>query len=105
MRPGASCGAHVAFRAKDDATQAKMAAQLRDKHGLESTTQKDRQYFRSVYFLEPGGILFEIATDDPGFTVDEPVTALGKSPETVQHGRVALTLEFRRVVQRVLAVV
>ena len=37
----------------------------------------DRQYFRSVYFREPGGVLFEIATDPPGFTLDEPVEALG----------------------------
>jgi glyoxalase family protein len=69
---------HVAFRARDDATQADMAAQLRDKHGLQPTGQKDRQYFRSVYFLEPGGVLFEIATDEPGFTVDEPEPTLGK---------------------------
>jgi glyoxalase family protein len=69
---------HVAFRAKDDATQADMAAQLRDKHGLQPTEQKDRQYFRSVYFLEPGGVLFEMATDEPGFTVDEPERTLGK---------------------------
>jgi glyoxalase family protein len=68
---------HVAFRAKDDATQAEMAVQLRDKHGLQPTKQKDRQYFRSVYFLEPGGVLFEIATDEPGFTVDEPEPTLG----------------------------
>ena len=68
---------HVAFRAKDDAAQAEMAAHLRDKRGLQTTEQKDRQYFRSVYFREPGGILFEIATDDPGFTIDEPATTLG----------------------------
>jgi glyoxalase family protein len=68
---------HIAFRAKDDAAQAEMAAQLRDRHGLRPTEQKDRRYFRSVYFREPGGILFEIATDDPGFTVDEPATTLG----------------------------
>jgi glyoxalase family protein len=68
---------HVAFRAKNDAAQGELAAKLRDKHGLEPTEQKDRQYFRSVYFREPGGILFEIATDDPGFTVDEPVATLG----------------------------
>jgi glyoxalase family protein len=69
---------HVAFRAKDGATQAEMAAHLRDRHGLQPTEQKDRQYFRSVYFLEPGGILFEIATDEPGFTVDEAAPTLGK---------------------------
>jgi glyoxalase family protein len=68
---------HVAFRAEDDAAQAVMAARARDRHGLQTTEQKDRQYFRSVYFREPGGILFEIATDDPGFTVDEPATSLG----------------------------
>jgi glyoxalase family protein len=68
---------HIAFRAKDDAAQAEMAARLRDRHRLQTTEQKDRQYFRSVYFREPGGVLFEIATDDPGFTVDEPQAALG----------------------------
>ena len=45
--------------------------------GLRPTHQLDRQYFRSVYFREPGGILFEIATDVPGFVVDEPVETLG----------------------------
>ena len=44
----------------------------RENHGIRTTEQKDRNYFRSVYFREPGGILFEIATDDPGFAVDEP---------------------------------
>src|SRR5205823_10951036 len=68
---------HIAFRAKDDAMQAEMAARARN-HGLTTTEQIDRQYFRSVYFREPGGVLFEIATDEPGFTVDEPVTDLGK---------------------------
>jgi len=45
--------------------------------GLRPTDQFDRCYFRSVYFREPGGVLFEIATDDPGFTLDEPKEALG----------------------------
>ena len=39
----------------------------------------DRFYFRSIYFREPGGVLFEIATDDPGFAADEPVPELGQS--------------------------
>jgi glyoxalase family protein len=47
-------------------------------HGQHPTEQKDRNYFRSVYFREPGGILFEIATDIPGFAVDEPVETLGE---------------------------
>ena len=63
---------HVAFRAADDAAQAAMAEKLTRDHGMHVTEQKDRNYFRSVYFREPGGVLFEIATDDPGFAVDEP---------------------------------
>jgi glyoxalase family protein len=70
---------HVAFRAADDAEQAEMARKLVETHGLHPTGQKDRQYFRSIYFREPGGILFEIATDEPGFTVDEPLATLGAS--------------------------
>jgi glyoxalase family protein len=68
---------HIAFRATDDASQAAMA-KLVKAHGLQPTQQLDRQYFRSVYFREPGGILFEIATDIPGFAVDEPVETLGR---------------------------
>jgi glyoxalase family protein len=69
---------HIAFRAKDDADQAGMARKLVERHGIHPTEQKDRNYFRSVYFREPGGILFEIATDIPGFAVDEPVKSLGE---------------------------
>jgi glyoxalase family protein len=69
---------HVAFRAADDAAQAAMAQRLRQDHRLRPTDQLDRNYFRSVYFREPGGVLFEIATDQPGFAVDEPVATLGR---------------------------
>lgn len=69
---------HIAFRAADDAEQAKMAQRLINNHGLHPTEQRDRNYFRSVYFREPGGVLFEIATDIPGFAVDEPVATLGR---------------------------
>jgi len=69
---------HIAFRASDDAQQAEIAATVR-KHELRPTEQLDRNYFRSVYFREPGGILFEIATDAPGFAVDEPVESLGRA--------------------------
>ena len=69
---------HIAFRAADDAQQSAMAEKLRQEYGMHPTEQLDRQYFRSVYFREPGGILFEIATDEPGFAVDEPVAALGR---------------------------
>jgi glyoxalase family protein len=68
---------HVAFRAADDAEQAEMARKLVEGRLADVTHQKERQYFRSVYFFEPGGILFEIATDAPGFTVDEPADTLG----------------------------
>jgi len=68
---------HIAFRAADDAEQAAMAKRLVERQGMQVTEQKDRQYFRSIYFREPGGILFEIATDIPGFAVDEPVATLG----------------------------
>jgi glyoxalase family protein len=68
---------HVAFRAADDAEQAQMARKLVENRWAEVTDQKDREYFRSVYFFEPGGVLFEIATDAPGFTVDEPQAELG----------------------------
>jgi glyoxalase family protein len=77
-RQGRGSVHHIAFRAADDASQAAMAQKLVADHGMRPTQQLDRQYFRSVYFREPGGILFEIATDDPGFAVDEPVETLGR---------------------------
>ncbi|RYB04669.1 VOC family protein [Lichenibacterium ramalinae] len=78
-RTGAGSVHHIAFRAADDAAQAAMARRLSEAHGLVATEQRDRQYFRSIYFREPGGVLFEIATDAPGFAVDEPVEALGEA--------------------------
>ena len=69
---------HIAFRAADDAQQAQMSEKLIRDHTRHPTEQKDRKYFRSIYFREPGGVLFEIATDIPGFAVDEPVEALGR---------------------------
>ncbi|MBZ8135420.1 ring-cleaving dioxygenase [Afifella sp. IM 167] len=75
-RSGRGTVHHVAFRA-DEEGQARMARRLTEEHGIPTTEQKDRAYFRSVYFREPGGVLFEIATDDPGFAIDEPADALG----------------------------
>lgn len=75
-RPGAGTVHHVAFRVPDDDTQVAMQQRLTEA-GLQPTPVIDRYYFRSVYFREPGGILFEIATDGPGFTVDEDVDSLG----------------------------
>ena len=68
---------HVAFRVKDEKT----LMYFRDKvvaMGLNITEKIDRNYFYSLYFREPGGVLFEIATDNPGFTIDESVEDLGK---------------------------
>jgi glyoxalase family protein len=67
---------HVAFRVQDD----QVLMELRDKiveAGLHITEKIDRNYFYSLYFREPGGVLFEIATDNPGFSVDENVEDLG----------------------------
>jgi glyoxalase family protein len=78
-RAGAGTVHHVAFRAENDAVQAEMVAKLAQNHGIRATEQKNRDYFRAVYFREPGGLLFEIATDDPGFAVDEPADSLGQA--------------------------
>ncbi len=69
---------HVAFRAEGDAAQLALRERLAE-DGLGPTAQLDRRYFRSVYFREPGGVLFEVATDPPGFTVDETPEALGRA--------------------------
>jgi catechol 2,3-dioxygenase-like lactoylglutathione lyase family enzyme len=67
---------HVAFRAAGDAEQQARHEEIR-RLGVGVTDVRDRQYFRSIYFREPGGVLFEIATDGPGFTVDERPEELG----------------------------
>ena len=68
---------HVAFRCDDDLEQ-KHWHDLLTKHGMNVTPMIDRKYFHSIYFREPGNVLFEIATDGPGFTVDEKPEDLGK---------------------------
>ncbi len=81
---------HLAFRAADDAAEAEMVRKLADNHGIRTTEQMDRNYFRSVYFREPGHVLFEIATDIPGFAVDEPAETLGttlKLPRVLEKHR------------------
>lgn len=78
-RPGAGTVHHVAFRAGSDAEQAEMVRRLQGVHGIRATEQRDRNYFRSVYFREPGGVLFEIATDEPGFAIDEAADDLGRA--------------------------
>ena len=77
-RDGAGAVHHVAFRVADRAAQSQMQRRLAAL-GHPTTPQIDRNYFWSVYFRTPGGVLFELATDDPGFTVDEPEQALGEA--------------------------
>jgi len=77
-RNAAGTNHHVAFRVKDD----NVLMEFREKvmsAGLSITPKIDRDYFYSLYFREPGGVLFEIATDNPGFTVDEPLNELGRN--------------------------
>lgn len=74
---GAATLHHVAFRAANDADEMEIANRIQNVLCIDTTEQIDRMYFRSIYFREPGGILFEIATDSPGFTWDEPKETLG----------------------------
>jgi glyoxalase family protein len=80
---------HVAFRVKND----DILMEFREKvasRGLNITPKIDRDYFFSLYFREPGGVLFELATDNPGFSKDEPVNELGthlKLPKQYESSR------------------
>lgn len=67
---------HVAFRAETDAIQRDWRERLLEA-GFHATEVIDRQYFNAIYFREPGGVLFEIATDPPGFAADEPAETMG----------------------------
>jgi predicted esterase/catechol 2,3-dioxygenase-like lactoylglutathione lyase family enzyme len=75
---GAGTVHHVAFRVADDASQLEVRRVITNE-GLHPTPVIDRNYFHSVYFREPGGVLFELATDPPGFAIDEPIEHLGES--------------------------
>ncbi len=77
-RMGTGAVHHIAFRSRSDQEQLIWQANLR-RAGYGVTEVRDRNYFKSIYFHEPGGILFEIATDQPGFAVDEPAELLGTS--------------------------
>lgn len=75
-RNAAGTNHHVAFRVKDEATQMEFREKILSKQ-LQITPKIDRDYFFSLYFREPGGVLFEIATENPGFTADETLSELG----------------------------
>jgi glyoxalase family protein len=87
-RSGAGSVHHIAFRAENDAAQREWREVIA-KH-LEVTPVLDRTYFHSIYFREPGGVLFELATDPPGFALDEPLESLGEElciPEWLESER------------------
>lgn len=69
---------HVAMAIESPEDQLRLKQELTDK-GIQVTPLMDRQYFQSIYFREPGGILYEVATMKPGFDVDEPLSDLGRS--------------------------
>jgi glyoxalase family protein len=75
-RQGGGTVHHIAFRTGADEEQKSWQKWLSEK-GFSVTPVRNRKYFKSIYFHEPGGVLFEIATDPPGFTVDEPLDRLG----------------------------
>lgn len=90
---------HVAWRVDDAEAQLAALEDLREK-GLRVTDVQDRQYFRSIYFREPGGVLFEIATDSPGFGVDEETEVLGESlklPPWLEPNRNAIEAQLSSV--------
>jgi len=68
---------HVALRVADEAMQLEWRERL-IRAGVRVSPVKDRLYFHSIYFREPGGVLLEIATDGPGFSIDEPEDQLGQ---------------------------
>ncbi len=92
-RPGAGSVHHIAFRVADDSAQAAWRDRI-EALGYDVTPVVDRQYFHSIYFRERGGILFEIATDPPGFAVDEAPDRLGtalKLPARYEGDRERIT--------------
>ncbi|HWA27172.1 MAG TPA: ring-cleaving dioxygenase [Lacunisphaera sp.] len=81
---GAGTIHHVAFRTPDDAAQV-AAREILLRQSLQVSPVIDRAYFKSIYYREPGGVLFEIATDQPGFAIDEPVETLGSKLSLPPH--------------------
>jgi glyoxalase family protein len=94
-RPGRGTIHHIAFRAKTQEDQHHWQEALLH-FGHRTTPVIDRQYFNAIYFREPGGVLFEIATDPPGFAIDEPVETMGS--------RLMLPAQHERLRDRIEAV-
>jgi glyoxalase family protein len=98
-RLGAGSVHHIAFRAADDASQLEWRTKI-EEASLDVTPVLDRNYFHSIYFREPGGVLFEIATDPPGFAIDESFETLGealKLPEWFEAHREAIEKELPKI--------
>ena len=101
-RQGAGGVHHVAFRTPD-AEQYHAWAQRLNEFGIPNSGEIDRFYFRSLYFREPNGILFEIATDGPGFATDEPMEKLGEKlalPPFLETRRAEIEAGLSRWVER-----
>jgi glyoxalase family protein len=97
---GAGSVHHVAFSTDTDETQLIIQHQLAEA-GYHVTPVQDRNYFNSIYFREPGGILFEVATNPPGFAVDEPVLELGtalKLPPQYESRRAQLEAALPEII-------
>jgi glyoxalase family protein len=93
---GAGTTHHIAWRAQDDGEENAWFERLSEV-GLRPTEMQDRKYFRSIYFRMPDGILIEIATDGPGFLVDEPAESLGQGlslPPWLEEERETLEREL-----------
>lgn len=95
---------HIAWRARDDEEHQEWREQV-IRHGFQATPIVDRNYFKALYFREEGGILFEIATDPPGFERDEPFDALGGKlllPEWLEPHRLRIEQGLQPFKVRVL---
>lgn len=107
VQPGAARGRmgtgvvhHVAFRAEDLAQEEVYQTRLWE-HRVAATEVKNREYFQSVYYREPGGVLYEIATDTPGFAIDEPLEHLGERlclPPWFEEARPRIEARLPRIV-------
>jgi glyoxalase family protein len=96
-RQGAGGVHHVAFRVPDEEQYHAWAQRLNDL-GVRNSGEVDRFYFKSLYFREPNGILFELATDGPGFATDEPLETLGEKlalPPFLEHQRTAIEANLK----------
>lgn len=95
-KPGKGAVHHVAFRVKDKEQQSELRRQL-EAIGYHLTENEDRYYFESFFFHEPGGAMFEIATDEPGFTIDEDKNMLGNGlclPPELESKRALIEAEL-----------